>query len=180
MITYTPIESCSETIFSYLTLNELFHYAYKKMLSNKMVHQGILYNIHKYKTNSLIYQKILSQKYSEKFISKTPIYCLTSYNPKLSFNEYVHNLMLKNKDLPQNMFFLINKMYKVFFIQEIDEENCLFISESFITDIYYTFIKQKKFETTKRFTYTNKHGYLYKDKKVTKDTNEIVSLLKEE
>ena len=180
MITYTPIESCGETIFSYLTLNELFHYAYKKILSNKMIHKGILYNIHKYKINSLIYQKILSQKYSEKFIIKCPIYRLTSYDPKISFREYVHNLMLKNKNLPHNMFFLINKMYKVFFIQEIDEENCLFISESFITDIYYTFIKKKTFEKTKRFIYTNKHGYLYKNKKFTKDTNEIVPLLKEE
>ena len=35
MILIHPIESCGETIFSYLTLNELFHYAYKKILSNK-------------------------------------------------------------------------------------------------------------------------------------------------
>ena len=98
----------------------------------------------------------------------------------MSFHTYIHTMMAKNNNLPHKMFFLINKLYKVFFIQEIDEETSLFISQSFITNVYYTFIKQKTFNRTKRFIYTNKHGYIYKDKQYTNATNEILSLLKNE
>jgi len=180
MTVYTSIECCASDIFNYLTITELFDYAYKQILSNKLIHKSIIYNINKYKTNSIIYKKLLSKKYSEQFIFKCPIYNLNSYDPKMSFHTYIDTIMAKNNNLPHKMFFLINKLYKVFFIQEINKETCIFISQSFITNVYYTFIKQKTVHTTKRFIYTNNHGYIYKDKQYTNATNEILSLLKNE
>ena len=64
------ITLCSIPIFSYVDFKDLLSHLYQY---NKMIMKSILYHIHRYKTSSCLYSRILSQTHPTPKIQCVPI-----------------------------------------------------------------------------------------------------------
>lgn len=168
MNNYSCIECCALDIFKYLFLKDIIYYCYKKPLSNKKIHESLIFLIKKFKMNTLIYQFFLKEKISTDELKYYPIFFLNK--PFRNLTSYFFDLF-KNNNLYKNGFFIITKLNKPVFLKKINNEKMLFIMNVHYDCIYY-FILEKN----ENFLY-NKSGYLYINQSKTNEFEKILKYL---
>ncbi len=143
---YGPIETCSMTIFSFLNLHEL--QCQYKTLCNKVIHKSIIYLIQCFKTNTLLYRKVLHQYIPKSRIYRYPILELDIF--KSTFSLYLFSLFDKHNIT--DSFFLINKLDKCFFVKKI-KNRILFLLQRKQVCMYYVITCETEHNC----------GYLYRE-----------------
>ena len=160
------ITLCSIPIFSYVDFKDLLSHLYQY---NKMIMKSILYHIHRYKTSSCLYSKILSQTHPTPKIQCVPIIRIQTF-------QYMTPYLFEIFDNPNQHYeyelFLINKLSKIFFIKKINKNTILMLMELYEKKNIYCATISKNFHTPATC------AYVYKDGKYTKYTKQIMELLK--
>jgi len=164
-----PFTLCSILIFQYVDFHELPKHLYQYNIN---ILKSILYHIHKKKHESAICRTILHQKCSHDFIEHIPILYMKPFKDLV---EYLFSLYQKEKYHHEHRIFLINKLEKLFYIQKINENTLLLLSElrsNPVSASVYACTLSKNFHSP-----TTSWGYVYKDNKDTPETSKVLSLL---
>ena len=168
---YGPIECCSLSIFSFLTMKELVYYY--QTLGNKIIHLSIRYLINEYKYNNLYFTKILSKHCTKEEIQQCPLLFLNNFKP---LPNYLFSLF-EQYNCPYQILFFQNKLNKLFTIKQISDTMLLFMMKTHGESIYYTLLESQASYELDTFPQEKRNGYAYQSGHYTQKITYLHELL---